>query len=345
MSLPAPLRRTLESASSAHLVVTGVKSRSHVVHIASLVTTILRTYPRLSGLRLTLHPASPFLNAPAIDVPDLRSMLPADSRLHIDSAADVESAWAFTPHAAAIYVSVGAVGLKPWLQLRRAGRLRRICVVVTDEGIGTYGGVAQRAAAMQRQGVAKPVALGKAAIIAAASKALTSARWAGYLRQGGSWVMRPELVQQLRHVTTGSTPGTTRVAVILTQPFVDLGLISQADHLEYVRALMDSARAAGYEPLVRPHPAEDIARYAGLPTMSARGPVELDPDVVNAAIVLGGPSTGLVNLAGAFGSRVMWVSIPGLEHLDTDISTAQRQIFATFLGAPVTVSNVRDQLR
>ena len=67
-------------------------------------------------------------------------------------------------------------------------------------------------------------------------------------------------------------------------------------------------------------------------------------DVVGADAVLGGPSTALINLSAMFGANVVWVSEPSLTFLDTDVSEAQRQIFAAFLGRPVRPVDVAARL-
>ena len=73
----------------------------------------------------------------------------------------------FAEGARALYVSVGTPGLKALVALRRANGVRPIHVVVTDEGIGTYGSWTTRRDAIRRQGAAPVTATLKACLIAA----------------------------------------------------------------------------------------------------------------------------------------------------------------------------------
>ena len=348
MSLPERLAHHFAASTHVHLVLGGAKSRSHVIHVASFVRALLENVETLERLTLTVHPQPAFLHAPAVTAEVLRDLLPTHERLTIVSAQDTPG-WTFEPGAAAGYVAVGAPGLKAWVNLRRANPRTHFAVIVTDEGIGTYGGVRQRISAQRRQGVSPVIATLKASLIASAARVLTTARWSGYVRPAERWVVREEVAREFRADGAQATDprGRSKTAVILTQPFADMGLITEHEQLRYVRELVDAASEAGLSPLVRPHPAENPERYAKFATTSASeyGTVELDPTVLSAALVMGGPSTGLINLAGIFDIPVVWVSIPGLEHLDTDVSKTQASIFRDFLGAPVSLRDVRRHVR
>lgn len=348
MPLPARFHDQLRDATRVHIVMTGVKSRSHLLHISALIRTILAT-EHIIGVRVTLRPQSAFLHAQAVGVSDVRQLLPDDARIQVEDASASAHPWTFEPDAVALYVSVGAPGLKAWTQLKRANGARRFITVVTDEGIGTYGGVRQRTSAQQRQGVKAPTAFAKSFVIAGAARVLTDVRWTGYIHTEQGWQLRPEFADELRLQMQAASYDNaygdmSQCAIIVTQPFADMGVISSDDQVKYVQALADAARKAGLRPLVRPHPAEDRNRYDEFDVMDGLGAIELDPRVQQASLVLGGPSTGLVNLAGVSAVPVLWVSIPGLEYLDTNISRAQREIFTSFLGAPVNVRDVASRL-
>lgn len=324
-----------------HLVVTGAKSRTHLVHIAAYVRRLLDDSSDAT-LTLSFVPTGRFLTAPAVTLDDARAVLPHDGRLRLVGGMP---GWRFDDGARAVYVSVGAPGLRTLAPLRRANGRRRIRIVVTDEGIGTYGSWATRRDALTRQGIPAANAGAKAALLVVSSRVLTSRRWAAYRRMEDGWSVCPDIADEFRRHTGAVHPGTSSDAIILTQPFVDLALVSEQRYVAYVEQLVESARSVGLEPVVRPHPAENAARYAHLPLMAGRGVAELDPAVVGAAAVIGGPSTALVNLASMHGAHVVWVSEPSLGHLDTDVSQAQREIFATFLGQPAALADVSARLR
>lgn len=330
-----------QDGTRAHLLVTGAKSRSHLVYVAAYVREVLQRRG-LEQVRISFVPAGGFLSAPAVELADLVELLPHDERLSVEEGLPE---WRFDPAAMAEYVAVGAPGVSALARLRRAQPRRRCAVVVTDEGIGTYGSAATRRAAMQRQGMSTPEAVARSAALAGVAAAFTTRRWAAYERTGAGWQVNERIAAEFRRDVATVTPGSTRDAIVLTQPFADLGLIDDDRQVSYVDALMHAARAAGLRPLLRPHPAEDVARYAGYEIMPGRGTAELDPDVVGAAVVLGGPSTALVNMAAMHGSSVVWVSIPGLEHLDTRISRRQAEIFRTFLGRPLPIADAEVAIR
>lgn len=316
--------------TSWHLVVTGAKSRTHLVYVASYVRWLLARSD-VDEVRLSFLESGTFLAAPSVTVDDAREVLPHDPRLDV---VEGMAGWRFSPGWRAVYVAVGAPGLKAWTALRRANLRRPLHVVVTDEGIGTYGTAATRRAALIRQGSSEPSAIARSGLLTGASWALTSQRWPSFRQGEVGWKVSSRVADEFRRRVPGAAPRSTRDAVILTQPFVDMGLICEADHRRYVERLAQAATDAGLRPVVRPHPAERRERYAGLEVMAARGTAELDPDVVRAALVMGGPSTALVNLSAMYGAPVVWSSADSLRHLDRDVSSAQAGIFSTFLGRP-----------
>lgn len=312
-----------------------------MLYIASYLRHVLAGMPADGRLDVSFLASPSFLAAKAVSVADARELFPSDPRLHVT---DSMPGWRFAQGAEARYVSVGAPGLKALVNLRRANGARSIHVVVTDEGIGTYGSVITRRDAMRRQGVHPVVAAAKASVIATAARLLTSERWPAYRRVGGTWRVVPEVAQEFVHHTEGAPPSAGRTAVILTQPFVDLDLVSEADYVAYVRGLAETCAAANLDVVVRPHPSEDVRRYAEFDVMPGRGTAELDPLVIGAHVVLGGPSTALINLAAMFDANVVWVSEPSLTYLDTDVSRAQTEIFNAFLGEPVSPDRVAERI-
>lgn len=324
-----------------HAVITGAKSRSHLIYIASYLRHVLDGLPSTGRVRVSFIPAPAFLATHAVGLDDARELFPDDARLSVHEGM---ARWRFEADSDAHYISVGAPGLKAMLELRRANGPLRIRVVVTDEGIGTYGGLRARRDAMRRQGAHPVTATLKAALLVGAAKTLTSRRWAAYRRVGGAWHVVPEVAEEFARHVGGTGHGARRTAVILTQPFVDLGLVSEGDYLTYVRAIVQQCADAGFVAVVRPHPSEDVRRYERFEVMAGRGTAELDSLVTGADVVLGGPSTALVNLAAMFDTHVVWVSEPSLTYLDTDVSAAQAEIFATFLGRPVSTGDLARHL-
>lgn len=331
------MQRVTEHGDRVHAVVTGAKSRSHLLYIASYLRHVLDGLPETGRLRVAFVPAPAFLASRTVGTDDAREIFPDDPRLSVEEGMP---RWRFAEGADARYISVGTPGLRAMLNLRRANGTRGIRVVVTDEGIGTYGGLRTRRDAMRRQGTRPVLATAKAALLVGAARVLTGQRWPAYRRVEGTWRVVPEVAREFVRHSNPARRAERRTAVILTQPFVDLGLVSEVDYVSYVQAIIDRCTAAGLAAIVRPHPSEDVRRYERFRVMAGRGTAELDPLVTTADVVIGGPSTALVNLAAMFGSTVVWVSEPSLAYLDTDISEAQAEIFAAFLGRPVAIDDL-----
>lgn len=331
-------------ATPRHVVITGVRSATHLVHIASYLRFQLTRLPAGTALSVAYVGGGPFLGRTAVTVEDARRLFPQDERLTLT---EVEGAprWACPPGRSLTYVAVGAPGLKPWAQLRKANPRKRIHVLVTDEGIGTYGDWRTRRDAWARQGVPEPWRSVRVAAVTGGARALTGERWPLYRHTAGTWHVHEEVAQEFRRHTDGveAAADADRV-VILTQPWVDLGLLTEDGYRDHLRTLVQTVAAAGGRARVRPHPAEPLGRYADLPVLLGDGPAELDPEVVSAGAVVGGTSTALLNLAAVFGLRAARVTAPGTEHLEVELSAGQRTLLDTYVSAPVPAQQLPARL-
>ncbi|PWJ26036.1 hypothetical protein ATK17_2178 [Branchiibius hedensis] len=225
------------------VVVTGVRSRTHLVYVASY----LRTLPPDTQLRY-LEGGS-FLSA-TVSRDDVTKALPLDVEF-IDSTTDL------APKGPVTYVAVGAPGLRPLAALRRSDPRSRITTVVVDEGLGTYGDWRTRRAAYLRQGGSQLRSTLRAAAIATGNRTLTTVRWPLY-RKADDWAVFEPVAAEFRRalgpIEVGSfAPGR---AILLTQPWVDLGLVDADSYAAHIAALAAQQQAAGRQFLVRPHPAE-----------------------------------------------------------------------------------------
>lgn len=305
------------------VLVTGVRSRTHLVYVASY----LRTLPPDTTVRY-LEGGS-FLSA-TVSRDDVTSALPLPVEF-IDSTSDL------APKGPITYVAVGAPGLRPLAALRRADPLRRITTVVVDEGLGTYGDWRTRRAAYLRQGGAQLKSTVRAAAIATGERTLTSLRWPLY-RKEADWAVFEPVAAEF-HQALGPVDATaydSGRAILLTQPWVDLGLIDADAYARHVAALAAQQSAAGRTFLVRPHPAEAPGRYADYATLPIDVPAELDPAVVTADLLIGASSTALLNLAALHDRPVLRVLPPGTEALEAALSADQRTLLSRYLPPPVS---------
>jgi hypothetical protein len=124
-------------------------------------------------------------------------------------------------------------------------------------------------------------------------------------------------------------------AVFLTQPWVDLGLVSEERYLRHLDETADVLGARGLSLVIRPHPAEPARRYAGRPVLDTDIPAELDRAVVSAEVALGADSTALLDVAALWGTRSLRVTMTELDGLARGLSADQRALLDTFLPKPV----------
>ncbi|MDF8262935.1 hypothetical protein [Luteipulveratus flavus] len=332
-----------EGHGPLHVVVTGVRSQTHLVYVASYLRAELAA--RTTPVTVAYVGGGTFLGRASVTEDVVLRLLPEDDRLRV-TFPDGASRWELPEDAEAVYVAVGAPGIKPWAQLRAANPRKRIRVVVTDEGIGTYGDWRTRREAWARQGVPEPWRSVRTAAVTAGARTLTTRRWPTYVADQGRWTVVDGVAAEFHRHTTGVEPTSdSRTVVLATQPWADLGLLDEDTYLEHVGQLVSAVGRAGGRLVVRPHPAESRERYAGLEVMSGSGPAELDPQVVRAAAVIGGGSTAVLNLAAVFGLQAVRVTPPGLEHLDRALGDDQRALLETFTGPVTPADRVHERLR
>ncbi|HWC23318.1 MAG TPA: hypothetical protein VG502_13550 [Flexivirga sp.] len=312
-------------------VITGVRSRTHLVHLAAYLRGAE------GPLRVTYLAGGRFLGKAYVGSDDIRRFLalPGGARLRI---VDTVAALADVPDEPLTYLSVGAPGIKAWLTLRRAAPRRPIRTVVTDEGIGTYGDWRTRRAAWRRQGIREPWTTTRALAVEGAVRGLTSTRFAMYDAQH-EYAVEPRIRAEFgSHVGDQRPNPLDDRVVFLSSPWVEIGVLDETAYLRHIEAIGVAARRRGKRLVVCPHPAEDRARYRDFETLAGDLPAELNPDVVGASGAIGGTSTALLNLAALHGMATTRVVTPGLEHLETALGPVQRGLLTRYLPSPVSVS-------
>lgn len=309
-------------------VITGVRSKTHLVHIAAYIR---RELDSATGELDVAHiGGGRFLARSSVTPDDVRRLLPDHPRLRLSFPKGADR-W---HHEAAdlTYIAVGAPGIKPWIRLRRDAPLRPIHVVVTDEGIGTYGDWRTRRDALARQGAHEPWRTVRPLAIRAADRGLTGERFAMY-DKASEWALDEAIASEFRRlVPAAAVPGEPSDRVVfLSQPWVDLGILRRDAHLAHVAEIADAVGAQGLRLAVRPHPAQDSSIYAGYEVLDEAFTAEADPSIVHAAGVVGGTSTALLNLAALYRLPAARLVEPGLEHLEGELGADQRALLDTYL--------------
>lgn len=306
-------------------VITGVRSKTHLIHISALLRRELAA--RDGDLAVAHVGGGTFLGNSSVTADDVRRLLPDDPRVRL-SFPEGADRWSHDT-AELTYISVGAPGIKPWISLRRNSIRRPVRVVVTDEGIGTYGDWRTRRDALARQGAREPWRSVRPLAIRAADRLLTGERFAMYDRSH-DWALNPLIAQEFRGLVPTREPRSDRV-VFLAQPWVELGVLRADDYLAHVAQVAAAVEAGGFRLAVRPHPAEDASRYRQYEVLDHSFTAEADPAIVASAGVVGGTSTALLNLAALYSLPAARLVVPGLEHLEAELGEDQRSLLDRYL--------------
>ncbi|WP_156969776.1 hypothetical protein [Knoellia subterranea] len=326
----------MSNPSVLHVTLAGVRSATHLVHAGSFLRHLLSETS--DDVVVDYLGSGQFLGRDNVRPEHVEAFLPVGPRLQLRSGTTeigASQAGGVRQH---LLLSVGAPGIKPWLRLVSRIR-RRPRVVVLDEGIGTYGDWRTRRDAWRRQGGREPWPTVRSWAVSGAADLLTDQRWALYEREQerdrGTWRVVPEVAAGFTEALSSDSTVASGQAVYLTQPWVELGLVSEADFGQHLAEVARACSVVGLELAIRPHPAEEGGRYAAWRELPREVPAELDPAVVGAPLVLGTDSTALLNLAAVHGRPAVRVTLRSLEHLERALSRDQRELLDTFLPAPV----------
>lgn len=319
----------------------GVRNQTHVVYAASWLRTLLA---RTTGpITLVDMGIGGFLGKNMVTLADVHELLPHHSRLTFVASGGA-SALSQQDGESRYYLATGAVGIKPWLRLKSTRFWAPLTVVTTDEGIGTYGDWRTRRDAYARQGGKGPWPTVRALGVTWASSLLTDRKWRLFEKRDGTWTVNQAIADEFRRYHPDAAPDTS-TAVFMSQPWVELGVLSADRYLQHLRLIAAEVESVGLRFVVRPHPAEDVTRYADWEVLGGSRPAELDPRITTAGAVLGTTSTALLNLAAIFGRRAIRIAIPELDQLTERLSPDQAGLLDTFLPEPRAIAAIGASLR
>jgi hypothetical protein len=322
---PARLRNL--PMTPLRVTVSGIRNRTHVVYVASWLRQALHA----RGVPATLVEING-ANRIAAELERSDSLL-AD----IDVEFVERHPSSAGPH---YFVSIGSPGTRAWARFRCSPSAWPLRTVAVDEGIGSYGDVATKRAALRREGSREPWSTVRALAGVAARRLLPDESWRLYERDGDRWSVNDSVAAEFRRASTTPTPA-DRV-VYLTQPWVDHGLVSESDYLAHLAAVAEEVGSAGHEFGVRPHPTEPVGRYAPFRVFGSALPAELDPEVLGARLVLGETSTALLNLAAVHGLPAARVIGPLADIASIALSDGQAALFTRFVPASVRIDQIRE---
>lgn len=333
-----------DGTTVGHLVLTGVRSRSHLVYAASYVRDRLARLASADpgGSRLdvmVLSTGDALGHGPDREL-QVRAMLD-DRRLHLRF--DDTDAWVRAVPASAELLCIGAPSVRAFASFVRVHR-RRPRVVVVDEGIGSYGSWATRRAAYRREGGTEPRSTVRALAVAAGARLLPDEHWSLYRRVGGAWQVDDRVAGEFRRRLEGLPPADD-VVVYLTQPWPALGIMTPAAYAAHLGEVRDAVLADGRRLVLKPHPWEGPEAYAGFDLVGGAAPAELDRQIAGAGLVVGANSTALLNLSAVHGTPVLRVTAPELAGLDAALADRQRSLLDAFLPPAISVHDLRGRFR
>jgi hypothetical protein len=320
-------------------VLTGVRSRSHLVYAASYVREVLEatvTHDVGSGhVDVVVLATGDALGQGTQRHQQVRTFLDDPRvRLHFDDT----GAWVRAAPVSTELLCIGAPSVRAFASFVRIHR-RRPRVVVVDEGLGSYGSWATRRAAYRREGGAEPRATARALAVAAGARLLPDERWSLYRRSGTAWWVDERVAREFRERLEGQPPAAD-VVVYLTQPWSALGVMTRSVYAAHLASVRDAVAADGRRLLIKPHPWEGPQAYGDFDVIDGATPAELDRTIAGAALVIGANSTALLNLSAVHRTPVVRVTAPALSGLDAALADRQRSLLNAFLPPPVEVGDL-----
>jgi hypothetical protein len=315
--------------SHLRVTVSGIRNRTHVVYVASWLRHAVGELGDSAGGAATLVEIN---GAGRIaDEIDRSDGLLADIDVRLVDHHPTASGRHY-------FVSIGSPGTRAWARFRASPSAWPLRTVVVDEGIGSYGTVATKRAAMRREGSREPWATVRAWAGVAARRVLPDESWRLYERSGDRWAVNDAVAAEFRRA---SPTGVHHDRVVfLTQPWVDHRLVAEPDYLAHLADVAVQVCRAGADFVIRPHPTEPAGRYGAFQVLDSELPAELDPEVLGARLVLGETSTALLNLAAVHGLPAARVIGPLADIGSIALSDSQAALFTQFVPRSLTLAEI-----
>jgi hypothetical protein len=307
------------------ITVSGIRNRTHVVYVASWIRHTVAAH----GGPATLVEINGAGRIADEIVRNDGLLTDIDVRLVDDYP---------TTSGQHFFVSIGSPNTRAWARFRLSPSAWPLRTVVVDEGIGSYGTVATKRAAMRREGAREPWATIRAWAGVAARRMLPDESWRLYERSGDRWAVNDAVAAEFRRASP--TREFRDRVVFITQPWVDHRLVTESDYLAHLTEVAARVSRAGAEFVIRPHPTEPTGRYDAFHVLDSVLPAELDPDVLGARLVLGETSTALLNLAAVHGLPAARVIGPLADIGSIALSDSQAALFTQFVPRSLTLDEI-----
>jgi len=310
------------------VAVSGVRSETHALHVSGWVSAEIRS----KGAQMIIT-----------DLDSADELAPSFRHLqkHLPSSAHLSH----RRHRAERYdryVAVGSPGIKPLFSLVLSGQ-PFVPTTAVDEGLGSYASPVGWYRAARREGRSSLKSAMSTAGKMVTRSLLTREEWRYFSkREDFTWTVNPVVSEYLRSAAgnVATEAESTNFVAVLTQPWVELGLASEKNHMRQIERIVNEIGHAGREALICPHPFEPSNRYKEWATTDGT-PAELNPSVLSASSIIGGESTASLLLSAVLGQPLIRIRMTG----SPEMTGAQKALFDQFVGPARDVQDLRTLIK
>lgn len=291
MSTKLRLRRRREPAGArpVRVHITGLANRRQLVFAAAYVRHLLAA--TTGPVEVVVRPPAGRRGSHPLTSGEIGRALPEDPLLSLVRRSDARRKGTRT-----VLLSMDRAAPGPYLRL--LGAERRRAWVVSVESEPTSDSAQRRGRGVRSLGAAAGAGAQSATWAVLSDELWSLARRDRTSERG--WRLNDLVAQEFRRVVQRSgTPRRSAVYLPGEPPVTEAG--SPTTRRAEVDAVAAACDAAGLGLQVRPAPGDDPAAYDGLNLIEGDAHPELDPRVVDAAVVLGRPSATLLLLAAVHG--------------------------------------------
>ncbi|QOV62488.1 polysialyltransferase family glycosyltransferase [Kosakonia pseudosacchari] len=242
-----------------------------------------------------------------------------------------------------LHLFIGSVGIKPALSMRKKNITCKISNIVIDEGIGSVSDIHTMQKVYMRERKINHFKAYLHALVYLYLKRGILAKQIWRLFDG----LKPNQ-QIIEFIKAKSVPlryENTSYLLLLTQPWVKLGVITEDEYIDYLRNIISEANTLELKLIVKPHPSEDFQLYEnlGLKVIDTLTPVELCFDFANCVAVIGFNSTSLILLNAIYNTPAFRLSFEKLDRV-VRCSHLQECLFKKYASQPMTLIDIFNEL-
>ncbi|MEQ4451541.1 polysialyltransferase family glycosyltransferase [Kosakonia sp. YIM B13605] len=242
-----------------------------------------------------------------------------------------------------LHLFIGSVGIKPVLLMRKSNITCKISNIVIDEGIGSASDIHTMQKVYMRERKINSFKAYLYAFIYFYLKRGVLAKQTWRLFDG----LKPNQ-QIMDFIKAKSVPikyDNTSYMLLLTQPWVKLGILTEDEYKDYISNIISEANALKLKLIVKPHPSEDFQLYEnlGLNVIDTLTPVELCFDFDNCFAVIGFNSTSLILLNAIYNTPAFRLSF---EKIDSVVSCSrlQESLFNKYTSQRMSIIDIFNEL-